>query len=181
VLVVTSGGISVAPMPSFLRLVAAVAALALSACAGDVAKPDLVIQDVPASEKAALRITDVTAEVAPGVDMKPEEVARLIARVKGELAARAAVGAAPQTARVKLLLTKYERGDAFARFMIAGAGQIVIEADVAFLDDATGQQIGVYKISKDFSFGGIYGASTSVEDVEGGFAKSVAALLRPQG
>jgi hypothetical protein len=83
-------------MPSFLRLVAAVAALALSACAGDVAKPDLVIQDVPASEKAALRITDVTAEVAPGVDMKPEEVARLIARVKGELAARAAVGAAPQ-------------------------------------------------------------------------------------
>ena len=164
-------------MPLFPRVFALAGALTLAACAGDVAKPDLIVQDIPAAEKAGLRISDVSAEAAPGVDMKPEELARVIARVKGELAARTG---APPAAHVGLLFTKYDRGSAAARFFIAGAGQIVIEADVAFLDDATGRQIGLYKVGKDFSFGGIYGVSTTLEDVEGGFAKSVAALLQPQ-
>jgi len=114
--------------------------------------------------------------------MSPDDLQRVAARVKGELAARKlAAAGTPQSASVKLLFTKYDRGDAAARFFIAGAGQIVIEAEVSFVNDATGQQIGKYKVGKDFSFGGIYGVSTSVEDVEGGFAKSVAVILQPSG
>jgi hypothetical protein len=163
----------------FLRLLALVAAAALSACAGDVAKPDVVLQDI-GPQRGAIQVSDVTSEAADGVQMRPDELQRVTARVKAELA-RQAAAASPQNAHMKILFTKYDRGSAFARFLIAGAGQIVIEAEVSFLDDAGGQQIGKYKVSKDFSFGGIYGGSTSVEDVEGGFAKSVAALLQSKG
>jgi hypothetical protein len=34
-----------------------------------------------------------------------------------------------------------------------------------------------YKVSKDFAIGGVVGATTSVDDVEEGFAKSVAAVV----
>jgi hypothetical protein len=139
-----------------------------------------VLQDI-GPQRAALRVSDVTAEPAPGVSMTPGELQRVTARVRSELATRLSDAGAAQSAKVQLLFTKYDHGNAFARFMIAGAGQIVIEADVAFVDEATGQQVGKYKISTDFSFGGIYGASTSIEDVEGGFAKSVAALLDTKG
>jgi len=33
-------------------------------------------------------------------------------------------------------------------------------------------------VSKQFAFGGVYGASTKIEDVEEGFTRSVAEILR---
>ena len=64
--------------------------------------------------------------------------------------------------------------------MLAGLGQIHIDGDVIFTDASTGQQVGAYKVSKDFSFGGLYGGVTRIEDVEEGFARSVAAILENQ-
>jgi hypothetical protein len=81
---------------------------------------------------------------------------------------------------LKIVFTQYDDGNAFARFMLAGLGQIHIDGDVIFIDASSGQQLGAYKISKDFSFGGIYGGVTRIEDVEKGFAKSVAAILDNQ-
>jgi hypothetical protein len=78
---------------------------------------------------------------------------------------------------VKVVITKYDPGNAVARFMLAGLGQIRIEGDVVFSDAATGQQLAKYQVSKDFSFGGVYGGSTTIEDVEKGFAASVADIL----
>ena len=62
--------------------------------------------------------------------------------------------------------------------MLAGLGQIRLGGDVVFVDIRSGQEIGRYKLSKQFAFGGMYGATTRMEDVEAGFAKSVVELLR---
>ena len=61
--------------------------------------------------------------------------------------------------------------------MLIGLGQIVIEATVT-LEDGSGRTVGEYKVAKDFAIGGVIGATTTVEDVEEGFAKSVAEIVR---
>jgi hypothetical protein len=44
----------------------------------------------------------------------------------------------------------------------------------------SGESLGRYRVEKSFAGGGFYGASTGVEDVEYGFAKSVAdVILQP--
>ena len=37
--------------------------------------------------------------------------------------------------------------------------------------------LGEYEVKKTFAWGGIYGASTKIEDVEAGFAEGVADLI----
>jgi hypothetical protein len=81
---------------------------------------------------------------------------------------------------VKIVFTQYDDGNAFARFMLMGLGQIHIDGTVTFSDAASGQQIARYNVSKDFAFGGLYGGVTRIEDVEKGFARSVAAILDTQ-
>ena len=62
--------------------------------------------------------------------------------------------------------------------MIAGLGQIRIGADVLLIEPANNQTVGEFEVSKDFAFGGIYGGTTRIEDVEDGFARSVAAIFK---
>jgi hypothetical protein len=125
----------------------------------------------------------------PGVIMTQYDFDRITSRVKAEIA-RAVPGVLVESTtiadpsqqgqhiKIKMLFTRYDAGSAFARLMLAGLGQIRVDADVIFLDGATGEAIAKYQVSKDFSFGGIYGASTRIEDVEVGFAKSVAEIIR---
>src|SRR5215469_12936228 len=82
---------------------------------------------------------------------------RVLEEIKAEITAKhpdiwvgANAPAAPGTANLKVVFTRYDDGDAFARFMLAGLGQIHIDGDVIFTDASTGQQLGVYKVSKDF-------------------------------
>lgn len=49
--------------------------------------------------------------------------------------------------------------------MLAGRGQIHIDADVSLIDEPTQAVIAKYKVSKDFSFGGLYGGTTTILDV----------------
>jgi len=155
----------------------------VSACADSAAAPDTVAALSP-SEKASLKIADITDEAAPGVVLANFDLERILQRVKAEItaahpdiwvAANAPQGDDP--VKVKIVITRYDEGNAFARFMLAGLGQIRMEGDVIFTDAATGKQVGEYKVAKDFAFGGIYGGVTTIEDVEKGFAKSVAQIL----
>src|SRR5690606_28290192 len=104
-------------------------------------------------------------------------------KLMGELTLHAAemMAAEGETAPVtmKVVFTEYDDGNAFARAMLAGLGQIEIEADV-FLIDIEGKTLAQYEVSKTFAFGGIYGASTSIEDVEVGFIKSVVEIVKEQ-
>ena len=61
--------------------------------------------------------------------------------------------------------------------MLAGLGQMHIDADVVLRDPRSGTTFATYDVDKTFAWGGIYGASTSITDIEDGFAQSVAAAI----
>jgi hypothetical protein len=166
------------------RLVALALVMLLAACAGSVAPPT-VIQSLSPEQRQSLRLTGVSADAGHGVVMTHEELDRITQLVTAEINAASpdmllAPGAPPpqQAMLLKIVVTRYDEGNAFARFMLAGLGQIYLEGDVLLLDSETMQQIAAYKVGKDFSFGGLYGGSTTMHDVEKGFARSVADVVR---
>ncbi|MBU4054678.1 MAG: DUF4410 domain-containing protein, partial [Proteobacteria bacterium] len=81
---------------------------------------------------------------------------------------------------IELLLTRYDKGNAFARSMLAGLGQIHIDGEIKIIELPDKKQVGAFSISKTFAWGGIYGASTSMEDIEQTFANAVAAEVTGQ-
>ena len=160
------------------RSIPFVALVLLAGCAGDVAKPT-ALQALSPTQQTTIRTTSVSAEAGAGVQIASYDLDRIVQHVQAEMT-QVELGRPQGTnvAKIKLVVTEYDKGNAFARAMLAGLGQIKIAADVIFLDDVSGQEIARYQVSKDFAFGGIYGATTRIEDVEDGFAKSVAEILK---
>ncbi len=122
---------------------------------------------------------------APGVVMTPEDLSHIAREVQVELASRypdrlmAAGGSRRSGAvNVKLVITRFDKGDAIARAMLAGLGQIHIDGNVLLVDVSTGRTVATFAVSKTFAWGGLYGATTSIEDVEAGFARSVAEIFK---
>jgi hypothetical protein len=159
------------------------ATIVLSACAGDASRP-VALQAYAPAKDAGARLSDVSAEAKPGIAMTQLDFDRISARVKAEVTAKTAnapggAGSAEGTRliKLKLVFTNYDEGSRFARFMLIGLGQIHIDADVVLVDATSGATLGQYRVSKQFAFGGIYGGATSIEDVEKGFAKSVAEIF----
>jgi hypothetical protein len=152
--------------------------LLLAGCAGSVSAPTPV-QPLAADQRANLHISAVSADAAPGVEMSDGDLDMICAKVKSyaQTEAPGVISDAGQGLKMQLHFTKFERGSAFARAMLAGLGQIRIEATVSLVD-ASGTTVGQYAVSKDFSIGGVVGASTTVEDVEEGFAKSVVEIVK---
>jgi Domain of unknown function (DUF4410) len=158
---------------------AACAALALAGCAGSVSTPT-VVQAMSEQQKATLHLADITSDAGKGVEMGTMDFDLINQKIKLYMQTEAPgvlVAGNPTTPIMKVHFTKFERGSAFARAMLAGLGQIRIEATV-FLVDPAGKPLGQYEVSKDFSFGGIAGATTTVQDVEDGFAKSVVEIVK---
>jgi|SRR5271169_562065 len=78
-------------------------------------------------------------------------------------------------------ITRYEEGNAFARAMLAGLGQMHIDGDfVLYLMLEESRTLAEFSVKKTFAWGGIYGASTRIEDVEPAFAESVANAIVAQ-
>jgi len=159
--------------------------MALAGCAGDAAAPTTLAAPANGYDVARAPIGPVSAEAGPGVVMIREELSRIAQRVEAEIAknypSRVAGrnGQAPTGGlNVKMVFVEYDKGNAFARAMLAGLGQIRIKANVMLVDPATGADVATYEVSKIFAFGGIYGASTRVEDVEEGFARSVVEIFK---
>ena len=114
-----------------------------------------------------------------------ERVAALVAqKVKERAADRftdfAATTTDVETLHVTIVFTRYDEGSAFARFMLAGLGQIHIEAEVTLEDRALQTVIGKFDVTKTFAWGGIYGGATGIKDVEDGFAEAVAKVVLGQ-
>ena len=74
---------------------------------------------------------------------------------------------------IDVLMTRYDEGSSFARFMLPGLGQIHIDADVTLRDQDSGEVLAIYEVTKTFAWGGLYGGSTEIGEVEVGFAKAV--------
>ena len=79
--------------------------------------------------------------------------------------------------QANIIFTKYDKGNAFARAMLAGLGQMHIDAELILKDKNAQKVIAKYEINKTFAWGGTVGAFTEIEDCEEGFAKAAAKLL----
>ncbi|HEV2562620.1 MAG TPA: DUF4410 domain-containing protein [Rhizomicrobium sp.] len=165
-------------MKSSHLICAAILAVSLGGCAGSIATPD-TIQALPPEQISALHLSDVSADAADGVQMSDADLGLISQKVKGYIQANSpgVITDSQSAMTMKLHFTQFDRGNAFARFMLIGLGQIKIDAKVD-IDDPSGKAIGEYDVSKDFSLGGVVGGTTTVEDVEDGFAKSVAEIVK---
>jgi len=75
-------------------------------------------------------------------------------------------------------IIRYESGNAFARAMLAGLGQIHIDGEfVLYHDLLPSEPVAEFTLEKTFAWGGIYGASTRIEDVEPAFCEGVAKTI----
>lgn len=166
----------------------------LGGCAHSTPTP-VATEPPPAVDLGAYKMLVVTSEAGSGVFIPDHERQGVVAMVKGELHERApgrfvfvepgttpaaAAGSEPaKTLHMNILFTEYDKGSAFGRFMLAGLGQIRVGSNVKLWDEQTQAALGSYEVSKQFAFGGIYGAVTDMEDVQQGLAKGIAEVLVP--
>ncbi len=154
----------------------------LAGCAGSTAAPT-VVTSLSAGQRAGLHLSGVTTVGAQGVPISATDTNRITQLVIADIQSTAPGvmdGAAAGAKTMRIVVTRYDEGSAGGRLMLAGVGQIRLDGDVTIVDRLTGQTVAEYKVSKQFAFGGIYGALTSIQDVEKGFSKSVAALLKSE-
>jgi len=160
-------------------IVPVMAGLALTGCASSASAP-IAVQPLALGASSPLHISDVSADAAPNIEVGEAELGLITQKVKAYIQADSPAVMASAGASVyvmKIHMTRFDRGNAFARTMMMGLGQIHIEGNVD-LEDAAGKRMAEYKVSKDFALGGIAGGTTTVEDVEDGFAKSVAEIVK---
>lgn len=160
----------------------------LAGCAGSAGSVDRL---EPASGQPDLaRYPNLAVRVASSVpEAQAAEMARIQQRIvhtaqsehPGCFRNFAATPEVPQTLVAQVDLKRYDAGNGFARFMLAGLGQIHIDADLSLQDGSTAERIARYDITKTFAWGGIYGAAAKITDVEEGFAKAVANALCERG
>ncbi|NNM62798.1 MAG: DUF4410 domain-containing protein [Steroidobacteraceae bacterium] len=157
--------------------------LLLSACANTIPKPDY---DKQIATQYLIRSNDhpqVKVETGDGVHLLAidrERIREIIAeKLDKRRMSNPPIGA-PRSCIVNVTITRYQRGNAFERAMLAGLGQIHINGDVLAMDASSKQTLDEFKIAKTFAWGGIYGASTSMQDIERTFADGVAAALTGQ-
>jgi hypothetical protein len=159
------------------------AAIALTGCASTAPKPQFAQKIVADARISAADTTAVTVDAPEDVKILPEEKVRLAHKIQDKInvrkSANVAVGA-PKSYSVELHLTRYQKGSAVARFMLAGLGQIHIDGTVDVYQMPGHTRVGEFDLKKTFAWGGAYGASTSIEEIETTFADGVAATVTGQ-
>jgi Domain of unknown function (DUF4410) len=166
-----------------LRGAALAMPLLLAACASTVPKPEF---DHAVAAQYRIDGDDqprVRVDAAAGVKLLPVDEERIAETIKAEvdeLRAKNPPNGDPRKCDIDVSITRYQRGNAFARAMLAGLGQIHIEGTVTATDAADHKVLDEFKIAKTFAWGGIYGAATSMQDIERTFADGVAAALTGQ-
>ena len=166
----------------------AFAALLAAGCASTAASVRSATPASPPADLGAYRGLTLDVTKAASVRVADGDLGRILGRIVEAIRAKQAdrfqeINAPPPadpaipTVQVTVELTRYDKGSAFARAMLAGLGQIHIDARVTVRDPGTSASLGEYDVTKTFAWGGIYGATTTIEDVEAGFAEAVATLI----
>ena len=76
--------------------------------------------------------------------------------------------------QAEVAINRYEKGNAFARAMLAGLGQIHINGTVTVRKLPGGAKVSQFSMNKTFAWGGIYGGTTDMDTIEDTYAKAVA-------
>jgi predicted component of type VI protein secretion system len=152
-------------------------------CAGSAAKPKFAKTIETHKSIDGNDIATVNVQAAEGVKMRGAEMQRLKEIIQLELATKQALNASAGEADdydVNVVITQYEKGNAFARAMLAGLGQIHIDATVTVVSSSSGDTASEFTVKKTFAWGGLYGGVTGIEEVEPAFAEGVAAGVTGQ-
>lgn len=167
------------------HLLVAVLGLVLAGCGASSAPKARFSTPIAASSVVrADDRTTVSVTSAADVTLTDADRSRLGALIQQKIDQRKAQNAAdghPAEYEVAVNVTEYDEGSAFARAMLAGLGQIHVSATVQLFELPARQLVGEFRVEKTFAWGGIYGASTSIADVEVGFAEGVAAAVTGDG
>jgi len=175
-------------MASAMMILLFVALLAFG-CAGSAgsAKP-LIAASTPGILARYTKVAFATSAQGDASKMAVSDRERIVTLVVQKLKEQApnrfadfaATTTDTETLQVTVAFTRYDEGSAFARSMLAGLGQIHIDAEVTLEDRASQKILGKSEVSKTFAWGGIYGGATGIKDVEEGFAEAVAKVLLGQ-
>jgi len=168
---------------SVVLAAAMLGAVALVGCASTVPQAEFSHPIVAGARVCSSDTVKVNVDAADGLKILPEEKQRIAEKVAMKIDARKAANPSTGPVRiyeVDLHLTRYDKGNAFARAMLAGLGQMHIEGVVSLFQMPEHTPVGEFTLKKTFAWGGIYGAATSIEDIEGTFADGVAAAVTGQ-
>jgi hypothetical protein len=130
-------------------------------------------------------VLNIDVTESGGVTLLPMDRQRLLERIVRRLQTKAPTRFAeinPSSSNGSSLhaivqLVRYDEGNAFARFMLAGLGQIHIDANVFLEDPSNHAELRKYAVTKTFAWGGIYGLGTRITDVEEGFTEAVVSAI----
>jgi len=78
---------------------------------------------------------------------------------------------------VHVLLTRYDKGNAFARAMLIGLGQMHITGDIKLVNGTDNKTLGEFTSNKDLILGGLAGAVATIDKIEKEFAAEIAATV----
>jgi hypothetical protein len=165
----------------FLLLIAQ--GLTLAGCAENVPKAQQSKDIVVAYHLDADDQTALVVDTAPGVvatNMEKDHFTRLLSERLDTRRMRNVADGNVRQCDVHVTVTKFERGNKFARVMLAGLGQMHLDANVLVTPAGGGDALNEFTISKTFAWGGVYGASEGIEDIEPPFADGIAAALTGQ-
>jgi uncharacterized lipoprotein YmbA len=162
-----------------------VGSLALAGCASSIPKATYSQEIAVNARVTANDSSQVHVDAAESVKILPGESQRLSEKIKAKIDTRKLTNTAPagssgRNYEVDLHLTRYDKGSAFARAVLAGLGQIHIDGTVSIYQMPDHKLVGEFKLEKTFAWGGIYGATTGIEDIENTFADGVAASVTGQ-
>lgn len=168
------------------------ASLLLSACAHSAGSYNLISPLNSGLSLGQYANLSLAANNENSVQMTAYDRERLINKIARKLQAANkfksinSASSEPNTLVATLQITDYDSGNAFLRFLLAGLGQIHIDGKLTLEDRDKIVQLGKYDVSKTFAWGGFYGLSTKIEEVEDGFAETVVEILlekdkKPEG
>jgi hypothetical protein len=170
----------------FLGFVFGLVVLVLSGCATTAPR---MVYEQPLPEDFNVQdynyldvVVDSTANVTMASYEKERLASKIIEKVKELETVRFegfnVPGSGQDTLSLEVTVTRYDKGNAFARMMLMGLGQIHVDGDVVLREKDSQRLLEKANVKKTFAWGGMYGASTRIEDVEDGFAAGVIDALR---
>lgn len=130
----------------------------------------------------------VTVVIEKGADVEiPEsEWQYLESDIKAKVGALFRGAAKDKPFVVKVSITRYTEGSAFARFMLAGLGQMHLDASVEVKQAKAEKQVRFGDMKKNYSWGGFVGGSATMHDsinikVGQAIADAISEALPPAG
>lgn len=152
-------------------------AVTLSGCASHSPSADFTLSPPQQQRVDANDVVDVKLNAASQVEMTDPDRQRLSNLISKQIDSKKrenAQAGEPKQYEFDVSITQYEKGNAFARLMLAGLGQIHIDGHVIVWSLPNREKYAEFQVEKTFAWGGLVGASTNIEQVEPAFAESIA-------